>query len=244
MPLHDWTKLPDYAYHEFHGRWIYAICHALNAGVLPAGYYARPEQVTRPAGPDVVTFELPDLPPADSGRLPWSVADTPPRVAVAAVAPPRPVAQAQKRVTVRLGHGSGDRVVAIVELVSRGNKLATKRFAAFVRKLVRAIDGGVHVLVIDPFPPGVRDPAGVHGAVWPELGGDTWVPPHDKPLALVAYEAGDAARCYVEPLAAGDRLTDMPLFLRAGRYVNVPLEASYQAAFADMLPQDRAALEA
>ena len=235
MPLHDWTRLPDHADHEFHGRWIYAICRALNAGVLPPGYSARPEQVTRPAGPDVVTFEMPD-PPAAAGREPWSAAEAPPRVAVAAVAPPRPVAQAQKRVTVRFGHASSDPVVAVIELVSRGNKSSTKRFAAFVRKLIRAIDGGIHVLVIDPFPPGVRDPAGVHGAVWPELGGDAWSPPPGKPLVTAAYEAGDAARCYVQPLAAGDRLTDMPLFLRPGRYVNAPLEASYQAAFADTLP--------
>ena len=60
MPLHDWTRLPDYAYHEFHGGWVYAIRDALNAGVLPPGYYARAEPVTRPAGPDVVTLEVPD----------------------------------------------------------------------------------------------------------------------------------------------------------------------------------------
>ena len=36
----------------------------------------------------------------------------------------------------------------------------------------------------------------------------------------------------------------MPLFLEPGEYVNVPLEATYQTAWADVLPQDKAALEA
>jgi hypothetical protein len=35
----------------------------------------------------------------------------------------------------------------------------------------------------------------------------------------------------------------MPLFLQPGYYVNVPLERSYQDAFADVLPQHRALLE-
>ena len=36
---------------------------------------------------------------------------------------------------------------------------------------------------------------------------------------------------YVEHLAVGAGLFDMPLFLNPDRYVNVPLEATYQAAF-------------
>ena len=37
---------------------------------------------------------------------------------------------------------------------------------------------------------------------------------------------------YIEPLAVGDRLPDMPVFLEPGFYVNVPLERTYMAAWA------------
>lgn len=36
---------------------------------------------------------------------------------------------------------------------------------------------------------------------------------------------------YVEPLAVGDALIEMPLFLRPDWYVPLPLEESYQATF-------------
>jgi hypothetical protein len=36
---------------------------------------------------------------------------------------------------------------------------------------------------------------------------------------------------FVEPFAVGDELPTIPLFLTADDYLNVPLEASYQAAF-------------
>jgi hypothetical protein len=43
MPLHDWTRVGAFAYHDFHGRWLYAIRAALNAGLLPPSFYARAE---------------------------------------------------------------------------------------------------------------------------------------------------------------------------------------------------------
>jgi hypothetical protein len=39
---------------------------------------------------------------------------------------------------------------------------------------------------------------------------------------------------YLEHLAVGGVLPEMPLFLRPDRYVNVPLEATYQAAYGGM----------
>lgn len=40
-------------------------------------------------------------------------------------------------------------------------------------------------------------------------------------------------RAYVERLTVGEALTDMPLFLEPGRAVMVPLEVTYNAAFAE-----------
>jgi hypothetical protein len=49
---------------------------------------------------------------------------------------------------------------------------------------------------------------------------------------LATYECALAIRAYVEPIAVGERLPDMPLFLQPGAYVLVPLEATYQSALA------------
>jgi hypothetical protein len=85
--------------------------------------------------------------------------------------------------------------------------------------------------LIDLLPPGPRDPQGVHGAVWSELGDDSYSAPPEKPLTLVAYSAGPTKRAYVEPFAVGDLLKAMPLFLSVSTYVSVPLEETYQVAF-------------
>jgi hypothetical protein len=60
---------------------------------------------------------------------------------------------------------------------------------------------------------------------------DAFMLPPDKPLTLVAYEAADMTRAYIEPVAVGDVLPEMPLFLEAELYVPVPLEATCQVAF-------------
>lgn len=48
---------------------------------------------------------------------------------------------------------------------------------------------------------------------------------------------------YVEPVAVGDLLIDMPLFLAPGWYVNVPLEQTYQAAYRGVPRRFREVLE-
>ena len=40
MPMHDWTRVKAGTYHNFHYRWIAAIMDRLNAGLLPAGFFA------------------------------------------------------------------------------------------------------------------------------------------------------------------------------------------------------------
>lgn len=249
MPLHDWARVPAYAYHDFHTGLLIAIRRVLNDGVLPTGYYARAEQTVRTMGPDVLTLQSrkPETPPNATAREDQrqSVLLAPPRVAIAASATPRSPAFRQKRLAIR--HASDDRLIALVELISPGNKSSAHPLRTFAKKIVQALDAGIHALVIDPFAPGKRDPNGIHGVIWPLLGGDKYAQPANKPFTLVSYEAGDASgtphRCYVEPVATGDALPAMPLFLEHDLYVNLPLERAYELAFADVLPQDRALLE-
>ncbi len=251
MPMHDWANIGAYIYQDFHGEWIYAIRRVLNNGVLPAGDYAMAGQVTRTIGPDVLTLqsrtgvEPLKTDPSEGRAGPLALSDTPPRVRSIGATRARPPRFRQRRVTIR--HSSSDRLVAIIELVSPGNKSSKHAFQKFVSKIVRAVDAGIHALVVDPFPPGNRDPNGIHAAIWSELGGESYPQPADFSLTQVAYESPDASsgepRYYHEPLGVGQPLAEMPLFLQPGYYVNVPLERSYQDAFADVLPQHRALLE-
>ena len=50
---------------------------------------------------------------------------------------------------------------------------------------------GIHLLVIDLFPPTPRDPYGIHKAIWDEFEEQPFELPADKPLVLAAYVAGD-----------------------------------------------------
>ncbi len=86
-------------------------------------------------------------------------------------------------------------------------------------------------MVLDLHPPGPRDPQGIHGAIWAEVGDDRFRAPADRQLTLAAYASGRLKRAFVEPVAVGEALPDMPLFLEPEAYVNVPLEATYQAAY-------------
>lgn len=147
----------------------------------------------------------------------------------------------QKAIVIR--HVSGDRIVAMIEIISPGNKAARNPLRAFLRKAAELIDDGVHWLIIDLFPPGRRDPEGIHGELWQEVAGQEFALPADRPLTLAAYETGDAVRAYVVNVAVGEALVDMPLFLEPGQAVTVPLEESYHAAFAETPYRWRRVLE-
>ncbi|MCI0458349.1 MAG: DUF4058 family protein, partial [Gemmataceae bacterium] len=135
-----------------------------------------------------------------------------------------------KAVTVR--HTSNHRVIAMVEIVSPGNKNNRHGLRAFVRKAVEALEAGIHLLIVDLFPPGPRDPQGIHPAIWEELMGESdFTLPADAPLTLVAYVGGDCPEAFVEPRAVGALLPEMPLCLTSEVYVPVPLEPTYQSAW-------------
>jgi hypothetical protein len=55
--------------------------------------------------------------------------------------------------------------------------------------------------------------------------------PADKPLTLAAYAAGPIKKTYVETVAVGDTLPELPLFLTPEIYVPVPLDSTYSAAW-------------
>ena len=137
------------------------------------------------------------------------------------------------RIAVRHRHGQ---VVAVIEIVSPGNKASKNELRAFVEKNAKFIALGVHVLAIDLFPPGKRDPQGIHKAIWDEFVEEDFELPADKPLTLAAYDAGPPPTAYVEMVAIGDKLPDMPIFLKPDYYVPAPLEETYWTTWNDFFP--------
>ena len=119
----------------------------------------------------------------------------------------------------------------MVEIVSPGNKGSQSELSAFVEKTAALIQQDVHLLVVDLFPPTKRDPQGLHKAIWDQFEEEDFTPPADKPLLVAAYDAGPPRVAYVEPIAVGDELPEMPLFLKPGFYVPSPLEATYQTTW-------------
>ncbi len=91
-------------------------------------------------------------------------------------------------------------------------------------------------MLIDLHPPGPFDPEGLHNLVWSELGQVAVELPVDRPFQVVSYLAEKKVSSFIEPLAVGDRLPEAPLFLESGRFVRLPLEATYMTSF-DAVPE-------
>lgn len=233
MPVHDWSRVFDGAFHAFHHSWITFLQEALNGGILPPDYYALAEQVTRPTVPDILTLQSGNGPhhprPGEPIGGAIAVATAPPRVRLSDRFEPEPFTRRQKRLVIR--HASDNRIIALIEILSAGNKSSNKEFQAFVAKALDALDRGYHLLLIDLHPRTNRDPEGIHPVIWAEMGAAPEPIPSDKPFTLAAYDAGPPITYYVEPVAIGDPLINMPLFLAPEWYVSVPLEATYQAAY-------------
>lgn len=227
MPIHDWTRVPSGLYHDFHQGWCLYVRNALNAGRLPKGLSALVEQRSGAVESDVLALE--GRPVARDGAGGTAVARRP-VTRLVSVSDRRFYASKASRVSVK--HRLG-RTAAVIEIVSPGDKDSRPAFRDFVDKTTASIRAGVHVLVIDPFPPTPRDPLGVHKPVWDDTKEEPFAfpPGHDRVLA--SYLAGPVRAAFVKTLGVGDPVPDMPVYLRADDlYVDVPLAASYDEAWA------------
>jgi len=234
MPVHDWTRVEDGIYHDFHVSWIPEIKKVLNEGLLPQGYYALAEQHAGQSIADVLTLHASPTPqeplslPPDSGGT--AVSEKPPRVRRRQTFEASMVA---RRRTLAIRHISGHRLVALLEILSPGNKDRAQHVEEFAAKVVSALDVGVHVLIVDLFPPGAHDPQGIHGVISQRLALShaAYDLPADEPLTLASYVGGVNIEAALEHMAVGTALPEMPLYLRPDRYIEVPLESTYQAAY-------------
>jgi hypothetical protein len=221
MPIHDWTRMEAGDFHHFHQRWISAIADALNTGGLPAGYLAM---IDRAFG-----LPLPDVIGGPFGSGPGSVAreDKPPAARFVSRFDKGAYSQRADQVIVRhVEHGD----IAVIAIISPGHKGGRIWFRSFVERAADLLNRGVHLLVIDLFPPTPRDPHGIHKAIWDEFNDRPFEAPPGKPLTIASYVGGEMPTAFVEPVGIGDPLPIMPIFLSEDRYVPAPLDETYNRA--------------
>jgi len=225
MPLHDWTRVPSGLFHHFHQGWAWEIGRALNRGRLPAGLSALVEQRSGPREADVLTVEL--AAPDEAAQGGAAVLERP-KTRIHRQTDKAYYAEKADRIAIR--HHLG-RIVAFIEIVSPGNKDGDWSLERFVGKIADAMRQGIHVLVLDVFPPTTRDPAGIHKAIWDQFDREDFALPSHQNRVFASYESDGVQSAHIETIGLGDPLPDMPLFISPGAHVLVPLEETYMSAW-------------
>jgi Protein of unknown function (DUF4058) len=197
---------------------------------LPKGFYALLEQHASGVIPDVITLQRRPT-PRERRQLPGgiAVAESPPKARFMSQATDEEI-YAAKADRIAIYNPLGD-VVSVIEIVSPGNKNSQHSLRSSIEKTLDFLRKGIHILVIDLFPPGTRDPQGIHKLIWEEIRDEPFELPPDKPFTIAAYSAGVPKRSYVEPVAVGDRFPDMPDFVDDDTYIVAPLESTYLATW-------------
>ena len=229
MPIHDWSRVPSGLFHDFHQSWSIRIKDALNAGLLPQGLAALVEQKAGRVEPDVLAIELADQERLASDEFAGGVTTlNPPQTRIVRRTENERYSEKANRIVIR--HHLG-RIVAVIEIVSPGNKDGRAALRRFVEKTAEFLETGIHALVVDLLPPTARDSDEIHKAIWDEICDDEFVFPEGKDRILVSYQSGPEKVAWIEPVAVGDALPDMPLFLIDELNVPVPLEATYESTW-------------
>jgi hypothetical protein len=183
MPIHDWTRVDAGLFHDFHQSWTVALRNALNAGGLPPDYFALIEERVGGPIPDVLTLQMsPAAEGPSNGVTALAVATAPPRTRLIRRNEGDVYAARANRITIRHRHG---RVVAVIEIVSPGNKGSRNELRTFVEKSADLIRQQVNLLdrsVSSDFARSTGDPQGNLGRV------------HRRGLRAAARPAAHAGR--------------------------------------------------
>ena len=242
MPLHDWSRVESGIFHAFHGSWITEIQIALNAGLLPDDYYALAEQHVGDYVADVVTLHTP--PTTSQLELPAFIASSSSGGIALAEAPLKishhekielDLLELQRSISIR--HLSTHRIVAIIEVVSPGNKNQLAHYEQFVQKILHTIRRKVSVLLVDVHATGSFDRDGINASIRNLLAPQAAPitdPPRHSTLATYCPDPPRSVDIYTEHVEPLKPLPDMPVFLTPDRYVNVPLESTYLEAWSGM----------
>lgn len=106
------------------------------------------------------------------------------------------MAARSRRRSLAIRHVSGHQLIALIEVVSPAKKDRPKQIEEFTEKILSALEAGVHVLILDLFPPGRDDPDGLPGVLRRQLenSDEPYDLPDKEPLTLASYAAGSAGR--------------------------------------------------
>ena len=168
MPIHDWSNVNDGMFHWFHQRWIGSIANGSTvAGCrkasMPSANFTPmrlspmcwPSKIVRRNGPGQWASSkgfgvaLPESPPKT--RFTWEAEKEwylPRKISLPCAA------------STAFWCGDRDRLA--------GQQIEPGAVPQIPQKTIELLDQGVHVIVIDFFPPTPRDPQGIHQAIWSE----------------------------------------------------------------------------
>jgi uncharacterized protein DUF4058 len=232
MPLLDHFHPPLHGprrWEGFHHAWAASIARQLNEDTLPPDYYAEPEISIGPElEVDVATLEKPHANGRGKG------------VATATWTPPRPKMAVAIEFTrmdnyeVRVFRDIGDvDLRAAIELVSPANKDRPGSRQTFAAKCAGYIQHGISVVIIDVV---TSRSANLHAELFEmlEVKGSHSAWKSSTGLYAVAYRAVTTRKrprveVWPEPLALGEPLPTMPLWLTLDLCVPVHFEESYIA---------------
>ena len=195
MPLHDWSRIPSGLFHHFHQDWSIEITRMLNRGRLPKGLSALVEQRAGPKEPDVLAIE--DRVQRKSGSEESGVLATMERPVTRIVRRTTKQIYATRANRIVIRHRLG-RIVAVIEIVSPGSKDSRAALGDFVDKTIDFLRKGIHVLIVDLFPPTPRDPFGIHKAIWDQITEEDFQLSEGKDRILVSYDGAEEKTAYIE----------------------------------------------
>jgi hypothetical protein len=205
-------------WHAFHNAWSTYLASHLNEQ-LPEGYFAEPN-VQFGIEIDVATFEEGNG-HAQSLRPSWQVPAPTQTI---------PISVMTDIVEVLVYSREGGPLLAgAIELVSPANKDRPDHREAFVSKCAAYIQQGIGLLIVDV----VTDRlANLHEALLARLNPSQ--PASEKSslytsaYRLVEHEETPKLEMWYQPLAVGETLPTMPLWLRGSQCLAVDLHATYE----------------
>ena len=236
MPLLDHFNPPlnrTHPWRSFHGAWAAAMARLLNGGILPSGYYAVP--LADRGGPveiDVAALREQAAPiPIAGGAAPAAWTPPAPGLTVDVELP------AVDGVELQVFADDGDpRLTAAVELLSPRNKDRPQARQAFAVKCVDYLQQGSSLVVVDTVTTRLAD---LNTVILSLLGVDAG-PSLPAGLSAVSYRAvggeDEAQRLMLwpAPLALGQPLPTLPLWIAPEFSVPLDLDASYRATCVDL----------
>jgi hypothetical protein len=235
MALHDHFRPPLSVcrhWHAFHNAWATYIAADLNQR-LPEGYFAE-SNVQFGIEIDVATFEEPGLTRTDA-VAPGDCTDSlSTGVGAEWVAPAPtqtlPIALIDETVEILVfNQAAGPTLTGALELVSPANKDRPAHRAAFISKCATYLQQGVGLIIIDV----VTDRrVNLHNDLLTRLCSASVVP-WQADLYVVSYRPLQRAEqpsldVWQAPVALGQALPLMPLWLRGHLCVPVPLDITYE----------------